>query len=122
MNNENFAFCTNDGTLHNQLRQKLLSWSLHIKSWTEQDNIPFIVLRYEDMKDNPVKEFSRAMEFTGFEYTREQIQKAVELSTFDKLKEMEKEHGFKEKNPKIRILLPQRQKGRLAKSAERCYG
>ncbi len=100
MAEETFAFCGRPKRLHNQLRQKLLSWSSHVKSWTEQAPFPVCVLRFEDMKQKPVETFEKAIRFSGLEYGREEILKALELSSFEELQRQEKEDGFKEKSPR----------------------
>ena len=99
MDDEKSAFCAKPKRLHNQLRQTLLSWSSHVKSWTEQSFFPVCVLRYEDMKQNSVETFEKAVQFSGLEYGREEILKALELSSFEELRRQEKEDGFKEKSP-----------------------
>jgi len=99
MADEESAFCARPKRLHNQLRQKLLSWSSHVKSWTEQAPFPVCVLRYEDMKQKPLETFEKAVQFSGLEYGRKQILKALELSSFEELQRQEKEDGFKEKSP-----------------------
>lgn len=98
MAEEAFAFCGKPKRLHNQLRQKLMSWSSHVKSWTEQTSFPVCVLRFEDMKQKPVETFEKAVRFSGLEYGREEILKALELSSFEDLQRQEKEGGFKEKS------------------------
>ena len=98
MADEAFAFCAKPKRLHNQLRQKLMSWSSHVKSWTEQTLFPVCVLRYEDMKQKPVETFEKAVRFSGLEYGREEILKALEASSFEELQRQEKENGFKEKS------------------------
>lgn len=70
-----------------------------MKSWTEQPNFPPYVLRYEDMKQKPMETFEKAVKFSGLEYGREDILKALELSSFEELQHQEKEGGFKEKSP-----------------------
>jgi len=99
MSDETFAFSSKPKSLHNQLRQKLLSWSFHVKSWTEQTPFPVCILRFEDMKQKPLETFEKAVKFSGLEYGREAILKALELSSFEELQRQEKESGFKEKSP-----------------------
>jgi len=102
LNNMNrwFSFCEKINRFHNQLRQQLLNWSEHYKSWTEQKNIPVFILKYEDLKNDPFKYFSKAIEFSGYEFTEDEINTAIEKASFSKLQEQEKEKGFFEKNPK----------------------
>ncbi|NJK85140.1 MAG: sulfotransferase domain-containing protein [Bacteroidales bacterium] len=92
-----YAFCSKADRLHNQTRQKLLSWSGHVESWIDQSRLPVLVLRYEDMLENPFKEFKKAVEFAGIDTCEEKIQKAIAFSSFDNLKKQEQEKGFKEK-------------------------
>jgi hypothetical protein len=100
MAEETFAFYAKPKRLHNQLRQKLLSWSSHVKSWTEQTSFPVCVLRFEDMKQKPVETFEKAVRFSGLEYGKEKILNAIELSSFEDLQRQEKESGFEEKSPR----------------------
>ncbi|HNX96250.1 MAG TPA: sulfotransferase domain-containing protein, partial [Candidatus Aminicenantes bacterium] len=41
---EGFAFCGKADRLHNQLRQRLLSWSAHVLSWVDRAPFPVCVL------------------------------------------------------------------------------
>ena len=63
MAQESFAFCAKSRRLHDQLQQKLLSWSSHVNSWTERVPFPVCVIRYEDMKRRPDVTFSKAVQF-----------------------------------------------------------
>jgi hypothetical protein len=93
-----FAFCGKPDRLHNQLRQKLLSWSNHILSWVDSAPFPVCLLRYEDMKSQPLETFTKAIRFAGLDYTREQISKAIDFSLFDVVQQLEEAEGFREKN------------------------
>ncbi|MFO8233806.1 MAG: sulfotransferase domain-containing protein [Bacteroidales bacterium] len=97
INNPGYAFCSKRTKLYNQLRQQLGDWSFHVKSWTEQKQIPVLILQYEAMKHNPFENFKRATEFLGLKKSGEEIREAVENSRLDILQEQEKENGFKEK-------------------------
>lgn len=99
MADEKAAFCSKTRSLHNQLRQKLLTWSEHVLSWTKQTAFPVCVLRYEDMKQRPAETFGRAVRFAGLDYTEKQIEKALSMCTFEELQRQEREKGFQEKSP-----------------------
>jgi len=99
MANNTFAFCSNPGQLHNQLRQKLLSWSSHVLSWVDQAPFSVCVIRYEDMKLRPLETFSKAVRFAGLDHTDEQIQKAIDFSAFDVVRQQEESKGFKARSP-----------------------
>jgi hypothetical protein len=98
MADDAFAFCSKSGRLHSQLRQKILSWSNHVLSWVNASPFPVCLLRYEDMKLQPLETFEKAVRFAGFPHTREQIQKAVDFSSFDVVQKQEEAESFKEKS------------------------
>ena len=99
MNNNEYAFCSKTSRLHMQLRQKLLSWSNHYLSWTEQSDFPVIVIKYEDMMLNTFDTFSEAIKFCGFKFSESEIREAIQKSSFSELQKQEKEKGFREKSP-----------------------
>lgn len=99
MADPSFAFCSKSDRLHDQLRQRLLSWSNHALSWVDCAPFPVCVLHYEDMKLKPLETFSRAARFARLKRTPEQILKALEFSSFEKVQEQENAEGFKEKSP-----------------------
>jgi len=99
MANEETIVCANPTRLHTQLRQKFMSWSSHVKSWTEQTSFPVCALRFEDMKLKSMKTFEKAVKFSGLKYSKKDIMQAVDSSSFEKLQQQEKEGGFKEKGP-----------------------
>jgi hypothetical protein len=97
--NESFSFCNHVDRLHNQLEQRLLSWSSHVLSWTGQKLLPIKVLRYEDMLNNTFQTFTDALKFIGIEKTENEILKSIRFSSFDELQKQESLKGFKEKSP-----------------------
>ena len=99
MGNPAYAFCDKDHRMHNQLEQKLLSWSNHVESWVEGSGLPVYIVRYEDMLDKSFETFKGAISFLGLNYSDDQIMDAVKKSTFRELHNQEKEKGFKEKAP-----------------------
>lgn len=99
MADDAFAFCCMPDRLHNQLRQKILSWSSHVLSWVDRTPFPVCFLRYEDMKSQPLETFEKAVRFAGLSHTREQIQKALDFSSFDIVQQQEELEGFHEKSP-----------------------
>jgi hypothetical protein len=100
MNDENFAFVNQSDRLHNQLLQKICSWSGHVKSYLDQPKLPLLLIRYEDMLEDTEKQLAKTVEFAEFEPDPARVRRAVEFSTFATLKAQEQEHGFQEKMPK----------------------
>lgn len=83
-----------------QLRQIMFSWKNHVKSWQQQNQIPVHIVRYEDMKQDPIKTFGSIIQFLGLDYDLERIKRAIINSNFKLLQQMELEKGFKEKMQK----------------------
>ena len=77
--------------------QIVTSWSLHVESWTQQPNRNLLVVRYEDMLDNPKKAFRKVESLLGRKNPKRLLQ-AIRFSSFDHLKAQEKQHGFIEKH------------------------
>ena len=99
MGTASYAMCANEGRLHLQLRQRLLTWSGHVESWTGQKDIPTHVVRYEDMKLDPVGTFEGIVRFLGIRCSPQRLLDAIEMSSFSRLKQQEQEGGFYEKPP-----------------------
>ena len=97
MADETYAFSSTPSRLHLQLRQRLLTWSNHVQSWVDKSDLPIIVLRYEDMKTNPIAAFSKAIEFIGINASDEEIKMAIRHSDIKEMQKQEAEKGFKEK-------------------------
>ncbi|HJX71832.1 MAG TPA: sulfotransferase domain-containing protein [Bacteroidales bacterium] len=100
MNNSQYAFCGRETKLHNQTRQRLLSWSEHVASWIDQSGLPLLVMRYEDILTDTFAVFKDALKFCGIEATDEKICKSIEFSSFENIKKQEQEKGFREKAAK----------------------
>jgi len=99
MANKKNNFYEKEKRLPGQLRQKFLSWSRHVLSWLETPGINVCILRYEDMKQKPIETFEKAVNFSMLEYGRDEIQKAIELSSFEGLQRQEKVNNFNERSP-----------------------
>lgn len=76
------------------------SWSLHVKSWTQNPHPGLLVVRYEDMLAKPLHTFGGITRFMGLKPTREHLQKAIDLSSFKNLRAQEEAKGFQEKSVK----------------------
>jgi hypothetical protein len=75
------------------------SWSTHVASWTAQSHPSIVVIRFEDMKDKPLKAFTSVANLLGMGADRKRIRKAIQFSDFRVLKQQELKHGFVEKSP-----------------------
>lgn len=101
MGNKEYAFCKGKYRQHNQLRQWLLSWSLHVQSWVTAKNLNLLVLRYEDMVLNPLTTFSKAVKFLQLDFSPKDIAKALDHSKIERLQQLEEVSGFRERPAKM---------------------
>lgn len=97
MNNDKHKLSKSNKKLSTQIRQKLLTWSAHVLSWTEQNQIPVLIVRYEDMLTDTFNTFKKAIEFLNLAIDVDKIETSIELSSFKNLKKQEENFGFKEK-------------------------
>lgn len=74
----------------------LSSWSINAKSWTENAKFPVLMLKYEDMLEDPIKQFTRVVQFLGAPFNATQIERAAKFSSFKEVKKQETESGFAE--------------------------
>lgn len=72
-------------------RQVVSSWSANVESWCESDAY---VLRYEDLKANPVHEFARVVGRIFGEVDTERVVEAARFAALDHLKRQEADDGF----------------------------
>jgi hypothetical protein len=95
--NGNNALARNNKRLTNQLTQYMGSWSDFYNSWKNAYQNDLHIVKYEDLKNNPVETFTKIVDVIGWKYTSEQIIAAIDAVEFDKLKKLEENNGFKEK-------------------------
>jgi hypothetical protein len=72
------------------------SWGDHVGSWlaTRRGQEGFLLMRYEDLKENPARELARVAAFAGVQASAERLQRAIELSSAENMKKIEhKESG-----------------------------
>jgi aryl sulfotransferase len=96
MNDDNAAYCAATSRQESQLRQKLPGWSGQVASWLDQTDIPIYMVRYEDMKADPVATFRGALDFAGRPASDQDIQRAVMFADFAELRRQERDNGFRE--------------------------
>jgi hypothetical protein len=89
----------NDGALQDQLRQRLGTWSEHVRSWVDEAPFPVEVVRYEDCAAAPVETFTRALRFAGLDGVDEaSVASAVERAGFGRLRAAEADRVFGERS------------------------
>lgn len=76
------------------------SWAQNVESWTAKPHRAIYVMRYEDMLEKPTETFGKLATHLLLEHTPAQLEQAIELSSFDRLKAQEEEKGFRERPKK----------------------
>ena len=87
--------------ISNQHRQKLLTWSEHVNSWINQTQLELLIIRYEDLQFDSFATVTKLAEFIGLPSDAANISRAIENSSFSRLKSQEQESNFKEKPSKM---------------------
>jgi Sulfotransferase domain len=73
-------------------------WQRHVTSWLDCPLIGtpnILVMRFEDLRQDPVKGFTRMAEFLGVNASTEVIQRAVANSSLEKMQEKERREPVK---------------------------
>ncbi|QFU75894.1 sulfotransferase domain-containing protein [Halioglobus maricola] len=95
MGSDNTGTPTDD----NNVASVLASWSTHVESWTRDQSGATCVLRYEDLLDEPHTHFAKLTQFLGLPDDPKRLDRAIEHSSFSKLKNFEEQSGFVERSP-----------------------
>ncbi len=84
-----------------KLNQLISSWSLNVRSWMRKmDKMPIFCLRYEDLSADPVQWFKKVLEFFQVDFDPWRFQKALDLTTFEALRQAEDQNGYQTKSIK----------------------
>ena len=80
--------------------ETIINWGLHYRSWKSFKSVPSLILKYEDLIQEPRNSFIKLITFLSnyidIQIDNEVIEKTIEIIRFDKLKKLEKESGFHE--------------------------
>tara|TARA_B100000212_G_scaffold54060_1_gene35599 strand:- start:11213 stop:12103 length:891 start_codon:yes stop_codon:yes gene_type:complete len=86
------GLCKSTKRCSNFVRQYMGTWAFHVKSWTNQNKLPFFVVRYEDLVKSPQKYFSQIAQFLEISSDQTIIDQAIRKTTFEKLKKNQEEY------------------------------
>lgn len=91
-----------DGLSHAQLPQVQSDWSSHTFSWLEMPDVRRVTLRYEDMLADAESALTRALRAMdpATDPDPDRVRRAVEATSFGKLKAQETAGSFKERPKK----------------------
>jgi hypothetical protein len=76
---------------------RLGSWGDHVTSWisTRQGHPGFLLLRYEDLLEDPQRELVKVANLLGLEPSPERLARAADLSSAERMQRLEREQGEK---------------------------
>ena len=83
--------------LPSQLHQPLGSWRQHVTGWLDQQELPVLLVRYEDLHVAPEATFAAILQHAGLVVDQARLTSALEQSRFDRLQAQEEAAGFKER-------------------------
>jgi hypothetical protein len=75
---------------------RLGTWSDHVRSWLDQDGLPMVVVRYEELVREPHRELRRVLDAAGLTVDDRAVAAAVGASSFETLLIQELAGGFLE--------------------------
>lgn len=75
---------------------ELPSWSEHVRSWLDQDDVPTLVLSYEQLQENTITCVLEIADWLSLMATRQEAEAAVERCRFANLVAQEAMTGFVE--------------------------
>ncbi|MFN9546748.1 MAG: sulfotransferase domain-containing protein [Cyanobacteriota bacterium] len=97
---EQAALCPSGHHGGEQVRQFLGSWAGHVTSWVDQRRLPVLLLRYEDLLDDPERQFRDLACFLRLPAEPELIAAAVAKTRFKTLRAKEERVGGFPERPK----------------------
>ena len=81
-----------------QVRQHMGRWDQHVRSWADQNQLPVLIMRYEDMLAKGSETFTKLATFLGLPTDSKLIHQALENTSIDRLKKLEEDvDSFAEK-------------------------
>lgn len=75
------------------------SWSYHTNSFLNTDTHNVHLVRYEDLRANPIGAFAGILKHAGIEPDMTKVAKAVQMTELSRLRKTEASDGFRESSP-----------------------
>ncbi len=70
------------------------SWSENVSTWTAAEHPALMVVRYEDLCEQPTETFGAIANHVSMQHTPPELAAAIERSSFDRMRKAEAEQGF----------------------------
>ncbi len=92
------------------------SWSENVASWTARPNPAVLAVRYEDLIAKPEETFTTLAHHVAMPANPAQIARAIDLTTFERMRSAEAAQGFVEKAPEADVFF---RRGKVGEGRER---
>lgn len=76
------------------------SWDFHTESWLGNNSFPMLLVRYEDLIDNPLNEFKKILQFAKLPVEYGRLKKSIKACDFKRMQKQEEQDGFLESDSK----------------------
>lgn len=96
LTSSNFSLAHFSNVMQDQFRQQVLNWKQHFHSWNNVTKVPKILLKYEELLEDPITNFTALVEFLPIELDKEHVKQSTQFSSFQVLKSQEEDEGFSE--------------------------
>ncbi len=86
----------------NGAKELLSTWELNVQSWLNYNNVPRLIIRYEDLKQNTrevilnIKDFLNKIHNIKLKLSNQDVDKIIKNTSFNNLKKLEDKNGFDE--------------------------
>lgn len=97
MAHDHHALAQASRRLSHQLHQFMGSWSDHVTSWLDQDEMPVHLVRYEDLHAATAATFAGILQAAGLPVDQARLDKAVAATAFAHLQAQEEAASFRER-------------------------
>lgn len=88
-------------------------WGNYVESWLNNAPKEFLLIKYEDLKKNAVKELTKMIEFAGLPVNEEAVVEAVKASSFETMKGHEQSGKLYEELEKTDLSIPHIRQGKV---------
>lgn len=97
MGDTDLVMSQGDAGYRPQTPQRFGAWSSHVASWLQHAHGPHLLLHYEALLAQPLREVARLATFLGLSTDSSRLARAVAACRFDALRDAEERDGFIER-------------------------
>lgn len=88
-------------------------WGNYIETWLKNAPEEFLLIKYEDLKTDVVKELTKMIEFAGLPVNKKALLEAVDASSFEKMKSHEQSGKLYDELEKTDLSIPHVREGKV---------